>query len=195
MCMGTQLKALRLKKIIQLDTGDESSILAVAKEIKGVPVDLLINNAGVYHAHGLDATSKDEMMAQFAVNTVGPFLLTRALLPNLREAVAQRGAAFVAQIGSIMGSIASNTTGGSYGSRASKAALHMVTKSLAVDLRGDKIGCLLLHPGFVKSKMADFDGDVTPEETVASMAAILDRATLAESGKLLHYETGDVIPW
>lgn len=181
--------------MLALDTGDEASILAAAKALEGVPVDLLINNAGVYHPHGLEATTKAELMRQYEVNAVGPFLLTRALLPSLRLAAQQRGVAFVAQVSSIMGSISSNTTGGSFGSRASKSALNMLTKSLTIDLRSDNIGCLLLHPGFVKTLMANFEGQVTPEDTVAAMAKIIDSATLDDSAKLLDYKTGGVIPW
>lgn len=190
-----QLQALGPWKILQLDTGDEGSILAAAKAIEGEPVDLLINNAGVYLAHGLEATSKAELLTQFSINAVGPFLLARALLPNLKLAAARRGAAFVVQISSVMGSIERNETGGSYGSRASKAALNMLTKSLAVDLRGANVGCLLLHPGFVKTLMADFQGDVTPQETAAALAGIIGRASLDDSPQLLDYATGDAIPW
>ncbi|EEY53338.1 uncharacterized protein PITG_06983 [Phytophthora infestans T30-4] len=112
------------------------------------------------------------MMREFEVNTVGPFLLTRAVLPNLRLAVAAHGQAFVAQITSRMGSIADNGSGGSYGYRASKTALNMVTQSLSLDLQSEKIGCF-----------------------VAGMVRIIERAKLGDKLVMYHFEKGDVLPW
>lgn len=140
-----ELQRLQPWKTITLDTGDEQSISSAAKALKGVALDVLINNSGISIGGGLDVTTKEDMMRQFEVNTVGPFLMTRAFLPNLRLAVAAHGEAFVAQITSRMGSIVDNGSGGSYGYRASKTALNMVTQSLALDLKSEKIGCLLLH--------------------------------------------------
>ncbi|GMF22796.1 unnamed protein product [Phytophthora lilii] len=190
-----ELKDLKPWKIITLDTGDEQSILAAAKTLEGVAVDLLINNSGISIGGGLDVTTKEDMMRQFEVNTVGPFLMTRALLPNLRLAVAARGEAFVAQVTSRMGSIADNGSGGSYGYRASKTALNMVTQSLALDLASEKIGCLLLHPGYVNTGIVNFTGIVSPEDSVAGMVRILERAKLGDKLQMFHFEKGDALPW
>ncbi|POM72463.1 Short chain dehydrogenase, partial [Phytophthora palmivora] len=122
-----ELKNLKPWKLVTLDTGDEQSILQAAKTLEGVAVDLLINNGGISLGGGLDVTTKEDMMRQFEVNTVGPFLMTRAFLPNLRLAVAARGQAFVAQITSRMGSITDIGSGGSYVYCGSKTALNMVT--------------------------------------------------------------------
>lgn len=103
--------------------------------------------------HDLTSTTKADLMRHFEVNAVGPFLMTRAFLPNLRLAVGAEGSAFVAQVTSRMGCISDNGSGGYYGYRASKTALNMLTKSLAVDLASEKIGCLLLHPGYVNTAM------------------------------------------
>ncbi|KUF98552.1 5-hydroxyisourate hydrolase [Phytophthora nicotianae] len=168
-----ELKNLKPRKILTLDTGDEQSILSVAKALEGVAVDLLINNSGISIGGGLDVTTKEDLMRQFEVNTVGPFLLTRALLPNLRLAVAAHGQAFVAQITSRMGSIADNGSGGSYGYRASKTALNMVTQSLALDLQQEKIGCLLLHPGHVNTAIINFTGTVEADDSVAGMLGLV----------------------
>ncbi|KAG2780127.1 hypothetical protein PC129_g5050 [Phytophthora cactorum] len=189
------LKNLKPWKILALDTGDEQSILAVANALDGVAVDLLINNSGISIGGGLDVTTKEDMMRQFEVNTVGPFLLTRALLPNLRLAVAAHGQAFVAQITSRMGSIADNGSGGSYGYRASKTALNIVTQSLALDLQSEKIGCLLLHPGYVNTAIVNFTGTVETEDSVAGMVRIIERAKLGDKLVMFHFEKGDALPW
>ncbi|KAL4138433.1 hypothetical protein PRIC2_001939 [Phytophthora ramorum] len=189
------LKQLNPWKVLTLDTGDEQSILSAAKTLEDVAVDLLINNSGISIGGGLDVTTKEDMLRQFEVNTVGPFLMTRAFLPNLRLAVAARGQAFVAQVTSRMGSIADNGSGGRYGYRASKAALNIVTQSLSLDLKSEKIGCLLLHPGFVNTAIVNFTGVVSPEDSVAGMARIIERAKLEDPLQMFHFEKGDALPW
>jgi len=189
-----QLKALAPYKLVALDTADEQSILRVAKELAAEPVDLLINNAGVLTSNGLKTTDKSDLLHQFEVNAVGPFLMTRAFLPNLKLAVAARGGAFVAQLTSRMGSITDNTSGGYYGYRASKTALNMISKSLAKDLMPEKIGVLLLHPGYVATDMTGNSGNVEPAESVAGLTKIIANATLEDSAKFTHFQ-GEELPW
>uniref|UniRef100_K3XCQ0 NAD(P)-binding domain-containing protein n=1 Tax=Globisporangium ultimum (strain ATCC 200006 / CBS 805.95 / DAOM BR144) TaxID=431595 RepID=K3XCQ0_GLOUD len=71
-------------KIVQLDTSDETSILSAVKELGDKAIDLLINNAGIYIDSGtLASTTKDDLLKQFEVNTIGPFLVTRAFTLQL----------------------------------------------------------------------------------------------------------------
>lgn len=189
-----QLKKLAPWKLIPLDTGDEQSILKAAESLKDVPIDLLINNAGILEDKNLMTTTKEDMMRQFEVNAVGPFLMTRAFLPSLRLAVKANGTAFVAQTTSRMGSISDNSSGDYYGYRASKTALNMITKSLSLDLKDEKIGCLLLHPGYVATAMVNNKGNVTPKEGVAGLTKIIEKATLEDSAKVFHFE-GYELPW
>ncbi|KAG1696178.1 hypothetical protein DVH05_018711 [Phytophthora capsici] len=192
---ATDLKKLEPWKLLTLDTSSEESINATAKALANVPINLLINNAGIMDVHDLQSTTKADLLRHFEVNTVGPFLMTRALLPNLRLAVSTEGSAFVVQMTSRMGSITDNGSGGVYGYRASKTALNMVTKSLAVDLAKEKIGCLLLHPGYVNTAMVGFQGTVSPEDSVKGLTKIIANAKLEDSAKMFHFEKGDVLPW
>ncbi|POM76363.1 Short chain dehydrogenase, partial [Phytophthora palmivora] len=189
------LKTLELWKLLSLDTSSEESIDAVAKTLENVPINLLINNAGIMDVQHLETTTKADLMRHFEVNAVGPFLMTRALLPNLRLAVKAEGSAFVAQITSRMGCISDNGSGGFYGYRASKTALNMITKSLAVDLEKEKIGCLLLHPGYVNTAMVGFQGTVSTADSVKGLTKIIANAKLEDSAKVFHFEKGDVLPW
>ncbi|KAJ8558893.1 hypothetical protein ON010_g8556 [Phytophthora cinnamomi] len=133
-------------------------------------------------------------MKLFEVNAVGPFLVTKAFLPNLKLAVAKRGSATVAQISSQRGSIAQNDTGGKYGYRTSKAALNMLNTSLAIDLRSDKITTLALHPGYVVTRMTGHKGEVTPDESVAGLTKVITNAKPVDSGKYLDF-LGNSLPW
>jgi RNA-binding protein with serine-rich domain 1 len=179
---------------VQLDVSDEASILKAAEELKSTPIDLVINNAGILYGHDLKTTTKEDLMKQFEINSVGPFLVTRAFLPNLKQAVSDKGGAIVAQVTSRMGSVEDNTSGGYYGYRASKSALNMLNKSLSIDLKGEKITSLLLHPGYVKTDMVNNMGNVEPADTAASMAKIIENSKLSDSGKFYHFE-GNILPW
>ncbi|ETI54976.1 hypothetical protein PPTG_07122 [Phytophthora nicotianae INRA-310] len=191
---ATDLNKIKLEKILQIDTSDEESITAAAQQLKGQPIDLLINNAGVGGGGGIDQTTKAEMMKQFEINAVGPFLTTRAFLPNLKLAVAKSGFAIVSQVTSRMGSIADNGSGGMYGYRASKTALNMVSSSLAHDLKDEKIIALALHPGYVVTRMTGHTGQTTPDDSVAGMTKIIAEATPEDSGKFFHFN-GSNLPW
>lgn len=133
------MQALTPFKILQLDTSDEASCVRVAQELLGVPIDLLVNNAGIGRYGGLEDATKQELMDCFEANTVGPLLVTQALLPNLKLSSQTTGSAIIALVSSQLGSITDNVSAGYYGYRASKAALNMVNASLAVDLKRDKI--------------------------------------------------------
>uniref|UniRef100_A0AAV1VHP6 Ketoreductase domain-containing protein n=1 Tax=Peronospora matthiolae TaxID=2874970 RepID=A0AAV1VHP6_9STRA len=192
---ATDLQRLEPWKLVTLDTSSEESIAAVASTLQNVPIHLLINNAGVMDDHDLESTTKADLLRHYEVNAVGPFLMTRALLPNLRLAAAAEAPAFVAQLTSRMGCISANETGGTYGYRASKSALNMLSKCLAIDLMKENIGCLLLHPGYVKTAMVQYRGPILLEDSVKGLTTIIARAKLEDSAKVLHYEKGIVLPW
>ncbi|KAF1326705.1 Short chain dehydrogenase, partial [Globisporangium splendens] len=189
-----QLKALSPYKIVQLDSSDEASILNAAKALEGEAIDLLINNAGILLGSGtLVSTTKEDMLKQFEVNSVGPFLVTRAFIPHLKAAVAKHGSAYVAQISSVVGSITQNF-GGFYGYRASKAALNMINSSLAIDLKNDQIGAFALNPGYVQTDMNKGEGEITVETSVNGLVSVIDKFTLEDTDKLYNY-TGEILPW
>lgn len=177
----------RVARVEPLDVRRDASVEAFAALLADMPVDLLINNAGILLPDDLDTVGSDDLLAQVDVNAFGPLRVTRALLPNLRAA---RGR--VVNITSRMGSIADNTSGRMYGYRASKAALNAVTRSLALDLA--PIPVVALHPGFVQTEMVGGRGDVTPEEAVRRLLLLVDRLDTAMSGRFFHRD-GEELPW
>ncbi|KAG7380824.1 hypothetical protein PHYPSEUDO_006757 [Phytophthora pseudosyringae] len=191
-----ELKALSPLKVVSFDCTDEASIAQAAQELKGVPIDLLINNAGIFMAGGLESMTKDMLMRQFEVNTVGPFLVTRALLPNLKLGARKndRDGALVVTVSSQMGSIAGNTSGGNYSYGASKAAVNMVNASLAIDLKEDNIAAIVVHPGYVVTDLTGGLGDVHTDESVRGMASVIAKVTVADTGKFFHFQ-GHEMPW
>jgi RNA-binding protein with serine-rich domain 1 len=183
-------------KIVQLDTTDEASILRAAEDLKDEAIDLVINNAGITIGGGLDVTTKEEMLQQFDVNCVGPFLVTRALIPHLKAAVAKHGAASVVQVSSYLSSIALNVGGmfGCYGYRASKAALNMTMVSLALDLQSDGVATFAIHPGHVSTDINNYTGEISLDTSVGGMVPLIQKLTIADTGKFYDYN-GNSLPW
>ena len=93
-----------------------------------------------------------------------------------------------------MGSIADNNSGGSILYRTSKAALNAAMKSIAIDLRDQGIGVLVLHPGWVKTDMGGPNALIEAQESIAGMRNVIARFALAQSGSFLKYD-GSTLPW
>ncbi|MCH1477687.1 MAG: SDR family oxidoreductase [Arenicellales bacterium] len=179
-------------KIVMLDVTDESNIQTVAGSLESTSIDLLINNAGLFHSKHEDFSSlnPDIWIEEFRVNSIAPFLVTRALKSNLANA----SSSVVGMISSKMGSMGDNQSGGSYSYRSSKAALNAVSVSLANDLSDLDISVVALHPGWVQTDMGGPNGLIDVETSAAGLKAILDKAGKAESGKFYDY-SGKQLPW
>lgn len=183
------LKALGVQIESGIDITDEASVELLVQRLQGIALDLLINNAGIVERVTLDDLDLESIRHQFEVNAIGPLRITQALLSNLSEG------SKVALMTSRMGSIADNTSGGSYGYRMSKVALSMAGKSLAHDLKPKGIAVGILHPGLVQTRMTGFtQNGITPAEAVQGLLARIDALTLENSGTFWH-SSGDVLPW
>ena len=179
-------------KIVMLDVTDESNIQTVAGSLESTSIDLLINNAGLFHSKHEDFSSlnPDIWIEEFRVNSIAPFLVTRALKSNLASA----NSSVVGMISSKMGSMGDNQSGGNYSYRSSKAALNAVSVSLANDLSDLDISVVALHPGWVQTDMGGPNGLIDVETSATGLKAILDKAGKAESGKFYDY-SGKQLPW
>ena len=189
---GNELSATSAEVIEGVDVTAPESLRAVAPRLKGEPIDVLVNVAGVLTREGLEDLGEHEALErirnQFEVNALGPLLATHALLDSLGEG------AKVALITSRMGSIADNDSGGRYGYRMSKAALNAAGKSLAVDLAGRGVAVGIFHPGFVRTAMTGYRGHVEPREAASMLLVRIDELDLAHAGRFVH-ANGEVLPW
>ena len=173
-------------RVERLDMGDHH---AVATFSAGVDrLDLLIANAGTYGPR--DATTADEAhewLDTFAVNTVAPYLLAKAVLPQVRAA----GGKLIA-ISTRMGSVADNSSGGFLAYRSSKTALNMAWRTLALAERD--LTCTVLHPGWVQTRMGGANAPVTPEQSVSGMRRVIEGLSPKDSGEFFDYQ-GQRVPW
>jgi NAD(P)-dependent dehydrogenase (short-subunit alcohol dehydrogenase family) len=93
-----------------------------------------------------------------------------------------------------MGSLGDNTSGGSIAYRSSKAAVNMVMRSAAIDLAPQRITCVVINPGWVKTDMGGRRATLTPKESVTAMRRLIDKLGPNQSGMFFHYD-GTEYPW
>jgi len=174
------------------DMYELATIQALSYELRNEPIDMLINNAGIY---GSDKNKFGHVDVQswintFQVNSIAPLKISEAMIEQLRMGRQK----IIACLSSKMGSMADNGSGGSYIYRSSKAALNAVVKSMAVDLRADGIKCVALHPGWVKTEMGGPHAEITTRESVTAMFDIMQSLQPADSGRFIDIDGTD-IPW
>ncbi|MBX7136866.1 MAG: SDR family oxidoreductase [Oligoflexia bacterium] len=162
-------------------------------------LDLLINNAGVNPAHkdftfeanaDLDKIDQDQLLEMVRINAVGSLLMIK----HFRKLLTASSDPRILNVSSWMGSIGNRKKGGNYSYCVSKAALNMISKLAGFDLREDKIICLAVNPGSVRTRMGGDKGQFSPQESVSRMLGILQRSTIEDSGKFFNYD-GEVHEW
>ena len=186
------------------DLEDEASIAAAAARVTDGPAPTLVFVAtGVLH-HGFEpergyrALTADHMLRDYRINTVGPALVARHFLPLVPR---DRRGVFAA-LSARVGSIGDNRLGGWHSYRASKAALNMVLRNLAVELGRTHPQAVVagLHPGTVDTGLsAPFQKGVKPDKLFTAdysadrLLAVIDGLTPADSGGVFAWD-GQRIP-
>ncbi|HVJ29277.1 MAG TPA: SDR family NAD(P)-dependent oxidoreductase, partial [Gammaproteobacteria bacterium] len=182
---------------------------ALAAKLAGAPIDVLINNAGIYSdrsacpdeaCRGEDATQSfgnldyalfDTIMA---VNVRGPLLVSEAFAENVRASRQKK----IVSISSTNGSVTFTLGGsGAIAYRASKAALNREMQLVAVHEKSAGVTVLLLHPGAVLTERQanlTFPGMIQMQPSVTGMIEQIEKATLADTGRFIQYD-GATAPW
>ena len=169
----------------ELDLSDADAVAAFA--IDG-PLDLFIANAGTNHPMNPNgAENARDWQTMMMVNAIAPFQLGHALLPKMAK-----GGKMIA-ISSGMGSIGDNG-GGWIPYRTSKAALNMAWSCLALEAKSRGVTAVVLSPGWVKTRMGGTGAEITPEQSVSDMRALIDRLTVDDTGRFLR-RNGSELPW
>lgn len=184
------LLALRAA-VFRCDVADDASVRAFAFAVEG-PIDVVINNAGVTgHMASFEGFELDDALRTFSINALGPARVTRAFLPHLRRGKTKK----VLSITSGMASIEDNHSGGAYAYRMSKAALNMMNRSLAVDVRSEGITCCVINPGWVQTSMGGTSAPTKVADSVRGILARLDDMTLEDTGAFLDWQKGKRWPF
>lgn len=173
-----------------------------AKHISALPgffqnkfgrLDILVNNAGVLYDFDGDVTV-DTFRRTYETNVFGPFAITKALLPLLKQSPAGR----IVNHSSILGSLQmiSSGAGGSFAVPAytsSKAALNMLTVVQALELKDTNVKVNAAHPGWVKTAVG---GENAPLDVTEGAKTAVELALLPDSGPTGGYfHAGKPLPW
>jgi NAD(P)-dependent dehydrogenase (short-subunit alcohol dehydrogenase family) len=185
-----------------INYADESSIERAAQTLASSgPFHLIINAIGVLHT---DAWSPEKKGADlcfgqlediFKINAFGPAVTLAKF-----SALLAKDSAIMAVLSAKVGSIEDNRLGGWYSYRASKAALNMLLKTTAIELRRTQPHSKLitLHPGTVNSRLSKpFKGEQIgrpANDAARDMLAVLNQLPLSESGSFYSY-SGEKLPW
>jgi len=151
-----------------LDLTDDAAVAQFGEALRGTTVDILVNCAGDWLIASLEDTSNEQLDHILRVNLRAPYILSRAMLPNLRRS----GNASIINIGSLVTTISAPMVS-AY--TAAKVGLKGMTKSLAAELKPDRIRVVLISPGPADTPMREAASPgidksvlVTPE-TIAEM--------------------------
>jgi NAD(P)-dependent dehydrogenase (short-subunit alcohol dehydrogenase family) len=178
--------------IHRLDVTDQDAIHALVEALDDEPLDVLVNNAGIIGGDRQAFGDIDHAMWERTIetNVFGPYRVAEALAD--RVAASERR--IIANISSLMGSIADNASGGRYVYRSSKTALNMVVVNLARALVERGITVLAFHPGWVQTDMGGANAPVTPHDSVAGMRQVIETAGPEQSGRFINYD-GRLLAW
>jgi NAD(P)-dependent dehydrogenase (short-subunit alcohol dehydrogenase family) len=192
---GNVLESLQSKNperlfVISTSITEDSCVSMIQKVLADQPLDVLINNAGVYYPQNdeFEKINLQDFEKTFAVNSIAPIRVVQAGLAALLKSKHPK----LIQISSLMGSITDNTSGDVYSYRMSKAALNMFNKSFSIDY--PQISSVVLHPGWVKTDMGGNEAPTTIPESVTGMMKLVLNLSQKQSGQFFDFE-GDTLPW
>ncbi|MGA9575128.1 MAG: SDR family NAD(P)-dependent oxidoreductase [Lysobacterales bacterium] len=191
----------------QLDVGEQTSISGLAELIRrnGDRPDFVIHCAGILHEAGvrpekaLAQCEKNPISRVFEVNSIGPLLVAKAIVPLMPR---RTGAHFTV-LSAMVGSISDNRLGGWYAYRASKAALNQFMRTLSIECRRSHPGLCItsIHPGTTDTALSrPFQANVqadklyTPEQTAARILDVVSTRTPEHSGQFVNWDGHPIAP-
>lgn len=209
--LSRQYKNVRIEK---LDVTDADNAAALAARLRGVPIDVLINNAGVYNdrsqcKHGDDECAGDWSVEEFgrmkyslldtmmAVNIKGPLIVSQAFYDNVKASHQKKLIAISSSNGTLTGE--KHPRAGTIFYRMTKAALNREMQIVAASTRKDGVTVVMFNPGptltehqeYLEGKYA---GMLKTSFTVGNMINTIGKVTIKDSGRFLRYD-GVTEPW
>jgi NAD(P)-dependent dehydrogenase (short-subunit alcohol dehydrogenase family) len=202
-------------RIEALDVTNLDQAIALQEKLKDVPVDVLLNNAGVYNdrskcARGDDSCPGDWSNQSFgnqnfklldtimAVNIKGPLIVSQVFYPNIKASKQKKLIAISSSNGTLTGE--ANPRPGAIYYRMSKAALNREFQIVAASVKEDGVTVLMLNPGPTATEHQAYLLEQYPEMmlktsfTVGHMIETIEKATIKDTGKFLRYD-GEVEAW
>jgi len=187
--------------IVQLDVADQASIDASYHQVSAVAdgLDILLNNAGIPFGTGkwesseqLGSLTFEGLLDIFRVNAAGNLMTTQRYLDLVRRGTNAKIVSISSWFGTIGGKDANFVN--NFGYSASKVAINLFMKHLAILLENEHILTAALDPGWVRTDMGGPQGFLSVEQAVDDLVRVIDNLTPETSGRFLNWE-GKVNPW
>lgn len=177
-------------RVLACDIGETSSVRAVAQALSE-PIDVLIQNAGVFGPRRQELADllPDDFLDVLNANVVGPWRVLQAFLPNLKRSNQAR----VLMISSGMGRF-SGASQGAPAYRASKAALNKLVQTFSHDLKSDGIAIIACHPGWVRTDMGGAGAEIDPKASADGLIQLAENLQLSGTGRFMDW-TGHTQDW
>jgi NAD(P)-dependent dehydrogenase (short-subunit alcohol dehydrogenase family) len=198
-------------RIERMDVTDASQIEALAARLKGMPIDVLINNAGLVRTDPLDkpggntnqmfGTLDYQLLDDFIhTNVAGPLKISETFIDNVKASGQKKIVAISSAAGSV--SVPPFMPNGSpvpdhYWYRISKAALNSAMRLLSAQLKNDGVTVVMFHPGGVQVESfgnVKLPGFVPPREAIGKMIKTIDGLTVKDTGRFMDNDGKDH-PW
>lgn len=183
-----------------LDVGDHASIEALARQLDGQAIDVLINNAGTMGEQSFadkgttmqrfGQSDYADWTLQFRINVFGPMKMAEAFVNHVAASDQKK----IVTLTSVIGSIGGNNFGGLYGYRSSKAAANAVMKSMSLDLARKGIIVNPLHPGWVRTGIGGPKGELDVTTSITGLRQVIAGLRKETAGRFLQYD-GKELPW
>lgn len=192
---------------VELDVTADNTIAALAQRLGQdleVP-DLVIHAAGILHEEHLQPEKslrqcdRASLLRMFEVNSIGPLLVARSVIPRM----AKQSTGHYAILSAMVGSIGDNRLGGWYGYRASKSAVNQFVRTLAIECRRShpQLCISAIHPGTTDTGLSrPFQANVsegklyTPAQSAQRILDVVDSGVPEVSGRFMNWD-GNPIPW
>ncbi len=198
-------------RIERMDVTDPAQIAALGAKLQGMPIDILLNNAGLVRTEPVNkpggntnqkfGTLDYKLLDDFIhTNVAGPLMITETFIANVKASRQKKIIAISSAAGSV--SVPPFMPNGSpvpdhYWYRISKAALNSAMRLLSAQFKNDGIIVVMFHPGGVQVESFGDDklpGFVPPPEAVGKMIRTIDGLTLKDSGRFMDNDGKDH-PW
>ena len=176
-------------QIFPLDVTDPDSISGLKAILDEMPIDILINNAGIIGPENQSTWNMDfdGFIETLNINTLSPLRILQAFLDNLKASTSPKAITISSRMGSFT---STNTNQIAY--RASKAAVNRVMFAAAADLKKDGITVAVMHPGWVRTDMGGPGADISPTQSGAGLFKVIENLQIYNSGGYFDWDGSDI---
>jgi len=188
-------------RVEKMDVSSREQVSGLAKKLQGVPIDVLINNAGIFclcdwmdqdDSQRFGTLRYEDFGPIFETNVRGVAMVSEAFVENVKASAQKK----IITISSTVGTL--STPGNrSFWYGASKAAVNKINVNMAEVLRPSNVIVVPMHPGAVRvEKQATRQGSlfIDTDYSVRNMIETIGKLTMSDSGRFTSYD-GKELPW